>query len=548
MARRDAETDSSAVDRARPTGLSRAPRVTIGSVPPLHQGFRDGNKSLDTAHHLTGTARHIKAALLLGASLMLLAAPSAQAVTREQVLSALGVDAVPADYVLVVDTSRSMQQGNRYGKATAAIGQLLRAVSPKDHLSLITFDATPALRYTGTVGQGQRATGQLPGSALGGGTDIGAALQAALDELERPDAAGIGTVVLMTDGKHNPPTGSAYPRTTGAPWAALGPRGRAVRSNATIAAYALGLRAGSDAALLKRAFPNASIVALPPNQLSGFLNRVKEQTRIAKARRLVAADRGRGIAVEWPTEQLRQLDLTEGKATVDVVFRSRLRAVPVTLRAFELNAEGVAIKGSGLPDSVTLRPGQRRSIPVKLSFEKRGGPWFGKKTVTEEGTISLTAKARSPWASVLRKDLQASVKPDLAANRTRTRATGEVGRSWWTFGVLVLLLLSVAGYTFFRRRRRYARLGGTLQIQRTMDYEEVPLGGFGRKAVIGPDKDISLDGARGKIRAKRTSGPDGTRQLALLVELSAGPGSKQNRELFEGDNLTVGDTTVTYGL
>lgn len=369
------------------------------------------------------------------------ATPVAAAISRGEVFSALGLDDVPADYIVVVDTSRSMQQGTRYQKAKSAIGMLLRSVSRKDHLSLITFDATPALRYTGPVGAGggRRALAQLPASARGGGTDIGAALDAALSELERPNASDIGTVVLLTDGKHNPPGGSAYPTTTGAAWNGLGRRGRGLGRDSVISAYALGLRAGSDAALLKRAFSGATVVALPPGQLPSFLGRVKEQTRIAKARQLVRRDAGKAVRVAWPRKQLAELDLTQGKETVGLRLRSRLRHVPLTLRDLGVQAAGLPIRVSGLPDGVALRPGQTKVVPVQLSFEKRGGFRIGKKTVTESGALTLTGTVGTPWREILQRDLKTKLKPRLVGAESPTRATGKVG--WGLLGLLVLLVL-----------------------------------------------------------------------------------------------------------
>ena len=209
--------------------------------------------------------------LLIAVLALGLGAPSsANAVTREQVFTALKLDSVPADYIVLVDNSGSMRVSGLYARVRTALKPLIDALSPQDHVSLITFAGSPALRFTGRRGSdASKVMAQLPVQAFGRrGTDIGAALSAALSELERPDASDVGAVVLMTDGKHTPPAGSAYPTTSGPSWEALGTRGREISRRHGISAYALALTDQSDADLLKRALSQAQVVDLPRDQLA----------------------------------------------------------------------------------------------------------------------------------------------------------------------------------------------------------------------------------------------------------------------------------------
>ncbi len=145
--------------------------------------------------------------------------------SRSEVLDSLGIDPVSADYVVIVDTCGSTSDGDLYGQVVGALGPLLQALSTTDHLSRLPLDSTPAIRDGGEVGEPKdRALSQLPAMADGAATDIGAALDAGLRELERPDAADVGAIVLITDGEHAPPAGTAYPSTSGPPWDALATR------------------------------------------------------------------------------------------------------------------------------------------------------------------------------------------------------------------------------------------------------------------------------------------------------------------------------------
>ena len=152
-------------------------------------------------------------------------APAIADTSREEVLAAIGVNRERADVTVMVDTSASMEGEGHYGQVAEALRPLLAALAPHDHLSLLTFDAVPALRFSGAAGGSpDAALAQLPPRATGPATDVGAVLAAALAEMERPDANVIRTTVLVTDGRHEPPPGSAYPGREGAGWTGLATR------------------------------------------------------------------------------------------------------------------------------------------------------------------------------------------------------------------------------------------------------------------------------------------------------------------------------------
>lgn len=215
------------------------------------------------------------------------------AVSRDQVFAALGVDRVPADYVVLVDTSASMVAGNRYGQVRRVLLPFLEGLSDSDQVALYTFDSRPALRYQGGAANPAVIAGTLPdGPTPGGRTDIGAAVDAGLDVLERDGAAGVATIVMITDGDHDAPGGSAYAAPGSRAWTALGQRAAALTG--TVHAYALPIGARDGAELLGSVVPATTVLdAKSVRDLAGYLDRAKAQTRLGKAAAALQGDRGR---------------------------------------------------------------------------------------------------------------------------------------------------------------------------------------------------------------------------------------------------------------
>lgn len=491
------------------------------------------------ARNPAACALYLMAVLLAGAALF---ATPASAVSRPEVFRALRVDQVPADYVILVDDSASMRQGDLDLLVRRALGTLLSALSPADHLALIDFANAPALRYTGPVGRDPRGiVGRLPARAQGHGTDLGAALANGLDELERPDASDVAALMLLTDGKHTPLAGTAYPTLTSQSWDRLGERGTALLRSRSIGAYAVGLRDSTDADLLKRAFANAAVVALPPTQLRGYFERIKEQTRIAKARQLVAADRAKGVRVGWPAS-VRRLDLTRGSGTVEVTLQNELAHVPVVLNDLSLAASGVPIRSSGLPRSVALGAGANRRIPIKLTFSKLGGFRVGKKTVTQSGQLTLRGDVSLPWAAVLTKDLRVDLRPHLNDSVTPVAASGKVG--WGLLGLALLMLVAAlvvwaATYKYIDRR---PKLRGSLTVfgpgvpQRKSILH-------GRVMKIGKGQEIDLPAA-GRVEGKRVKKRG--RRRGTDVELVVRYGKGAPARIPDGHAKAIGDINFTY--
>lgn len=276
----------------------------------------------------------------VGAALVtavLLAAPPAAAratttdpaPSRSEVYQALGLNDQPADYVVLVDTSGSMNQDGRYDTVRSTLGSFLNGMSPKDHVALFTFDSRPQPRYIGSAGDSAAITARLPAAPdPAGDTDIGAALDAALTELERDQASAVASVVLLTDGEHHPVAGSGYPDSTGPAWTALRGRAQALAGRTELAGYALPLGNGATGAgLLGDVVKNTTVLRPESIQdLGSYLARAGERTQTRKAQLLLAGDVGQGVTAEW--QDAGRSDLTDGSATAKLTLRSTSRHVP----------------------------------------------------------------------------------------------------------------------------------------------------------------------------------------------------------------------------
>lgn len=466
--------------------------------------------------------------------------------TREDVLGALKVDQVDADYVILVDTSSSMQAGQLYTSVAAALRPLLVSLSARDHVSLITFDSTPALRFSGELGAAaDRALGQLPASATGQSTDIGAAIDAGLRELERPDARQIGTLILLTDGAHQPPPGSAYPATSGPAWDGLVARAAALNGRSNINSFALALRPETDASLLKQVFPQTSVVALPTDQVPGYFERLKEQVRVLKARALLADDVPT-LQVSW-NGPLDSLPYGTGRAEASVTIRSQTRHLPLTVSSLMVSSKQIDVSVAGLPASLEIPPGQSQEVALHLTFERKGGFGVGRRTVTDHGSLELAGTVSSPWADVLVREFDLPFTPELAGASAPITASGEVG---WRLATLLLLCAAVLAAALLIRAAQLARQprlrGGLIVLDGAGPVtDEMRLGGriqrFGKGRLAACKGRLS-----GTVRAVRRRSPlDRQVEYGVRVKATAN-GVTRKQVMWPGERVSVGDVEISY--
>lgn len=468
--------------------------------------------------------------------------------TRDEVFEDLGVNDVPADYVVLVDTSRSMTDSGLYPRVKDSLADFLAALAPDDFLSLRTFDSVARVEWSAPVGDSPQAVlDSLPDSANGTATDIGAGIESGLRDLERPDANPVGAIVLITDGLHQPPDATVYPTTDGAPWEALRARADAVSADHLIRSYAYPLTDQAQAGLLDSVFTNTEVLSQPATQLPSFFDRLKSEVRADKARLLLESDLPVVVRVVWPEQDLADLDLTEGSAEVEIRLRSKAQHTPVTLSRFDLQSTGLPISADGFPDSITLAPGQERSIPLTLSFETRGGFGLGRHVETQSGQLELDADVSSPWQTVIDDDLGIEFEGRLRGNTTEVTATGEVGWGWPSLILLALVISLVVALIVRRWIGRNPRLRGTLTASPPGSPQaRVVLSG--RVVTMGQQRGSKLKIAgKGSVRGKRVKKPNRRgHDVELLIRYSADGKKQTAKQCKPGGSAAIDGVTFTY--
>jgi len=491
-------------------------------------------------------------ALFSTLSAMALSSDTPQA-SLNDVVKSLGVASSPVDYVIIVDTSGSMQDSGLYPKAKTALGSFLQALKPTDHLSLLTFDTTATLRYTGTVGSDPRSPlNQLPPTATGEATDIGAGIETGIAELERPNANAVGAIVLMTDGKIQAPPGSVYPTPSAPAWNALQERARKVATKHQIASYALALEPTTDAALLKKVFADTLVVALPSDQIEGYLDRVSANSMRQKAIQALQPDLGNGVEASM-SGPLDNLDLGKGTADVKVTLRSTYTKIPVTINPSASVTGDLQATASGLPASINLEPGQSKPFTLRLTFPTAGGSGPGGDPSTRSGKVTLAGTISSPWQQVITSELGLAFTPKLATPPVDITGHGTTGWRRLSPGALipapVLFILLMIGLFILLiwtvRRSRMPRLVGVLELwhegQLASDFL---LGGkvlkLGKGARSVPGQPLS-----GSVRGLRRRDENDGLEAGVNIQAKSGRARCQGR-LFDGDSLEVGEVTITY--
>lgn len=488
------------------------------------------------------------AALGLGLTLSLAGAlPSAaQQATREQVYERLDIDREPADYVLLIDTSGSMNDNGLYREVGKAVRGFVAALTPQDHLSLITFDVAPALRYAGPVTSPRDVAGRLPARAEGARTDIGAAIEAAVDLLQRPGASRNAAVVLLTDGAHDPPQGSGYPTTSAPAWGRL--RAQAARlPSDQVRAFAIPLKGSTGAALLKRVFPDATVLGLgSTDQLGALLNQPKDAVRADKARETLRRDAGQGVRVEWGG--LDRLDLAAGAGDVDLTLRSTAEHVPLVVTGMTIHASGLPVQADSLPGTVALDPGESWTRRVHLTWAAPSR-WRLRETLRDTTTLELAGQVTSPWATVLSTDLGLPFDPGLVGGRTGKEWVTTVG--WALTAIiaagallLLLVLLSIA-LLWIRWRRRNPRLDGVLSARSpSREYGRLRL--VGRSVRIGAGSPLPVPGT-GTVRGRwRRLTPGGDKVLVLVITYDKDGAGEERRECAPGGSRIIRGVNFVY--
>jgi len=119
----------------------------------------------------------------------------------DRIRRAWRADRKPANVLLVVDTSGSMNDENRLARAKEGLGTFLREVSPNDRIGLTIF--SDKIQRLARIGQRRRELPSLVSRLIAdGGTAVYDAAAEGIEDVRRlKDEERINAVVLLTDGE-----------------------------------------------------------------------------------------------------------------------------------------------------------------------------------------------------------------------------------------------------------------------------------------------------------------------------------------------------------
>jgi Mg-chelatase subunit ChlD len=480
----------------------------------------------------------VVAVVVVAALLGVAPASAAPAATEEEVYRALSIDEVAAEYVVLIDTSSSMQQGvDLYGAVKASLRGFLAALSPTDDVVLVTFDSEAAVRYHGKVGAvPDDLLGKLPPAAAGTSTDIGRALESAVTIL-RESAAPIATVVMFTDGQHDPPQGSPYPFPSGESWNRLSRSAAEIKKEALIG-YSVPLRGESDAGLLKTIVPGATVLNVSSvGELTRDLEAPKQASRAAKARNKLGDDPHRGVTIEWPSKQLR--NLSAGENRTHVTFRSATSRIPLEVGDLTVKSSDGRMRVRLETNRVTLKPGERKSVGLVVSWDAGTYDWapFDLRRIRAE--VTLAGNVDSPWSTVLKQNIQATFAPPLEGVTEPVDGAAQRGRlAVW---VVVLVAAALAAAVLVVRRQRLdspVMSGRLLASSPTTGRQYGTIELSGRRISIGPATTLNVPG-QGTVRGTRT-------QNGTAIRISYSP--KDAPERLESARCRLGQLVILNGI
>ncbi|AEH11665.1 von Willebrand factor type A [Candidatus Protofrankia datiscae] len=476
--------------------------------------------------------------------------PGVAQVDLNAVMTALRLNDVAADYVLLVDTSASMRDGALFDQVRDFLRGYVAGLTPADRFTLIRFDAVPALLYSGSAADAGSAIDQLPLVPNGGATDIGAAIREAVNELDRRDASPVSAVFLLTDGAHNPPRSSDFPdpESNDRPWQALQDHTRQRLDLARVHGHGIALRnddqAMAGASLLKWALPATKVLALPPDQLRAYLDRAKEDSRRLTAAGLLTPDTQEQVTVSWEP-RLADVDPGASHLVTQVKLTSRAKWLPVELTNVSITPSRPDVQAVGVPDRIILPPGQSVTIPVILTWQQHSAGWLRRSQVVT-GELRLGATIDSPWRDVANYDFKLPLRLRFADESTVLHGSNPDGWNLWGVLRLLLLVAAVILAAILGRLWWYPRLAGILLVE-WPNGQVVQVELSGRKAQISTRHRIDAPGT-GSVRGRRARTDGETPRTDILVRYRPRQvsGRLPRVRFSPGQSRIVGNVTFTY--
>jgi hypothetical protein len=443
-----------------------------------------------------------------------------------------------ADYILFLDRSGSMREPlvpgralSRHEAARSVARLIVETARPGDYVAIVGFESDALLLSPGRV-LGRDVSDILadiaswpPPSGLQ--TDIGKALSETVRQLNRSGANPIQFLFFLTDGRHDPPPGSAFADMSGPAWRGLADQARNATAGRIVRVTGMALADVADVDLVRRAWPEATVLPRQQESLLSFFTQVREQARRLKLAAQIETDLARPpIRIQTATDTIHARAGGESAVALDGVLGVSRIAFAVTEGHVEVDVGGKVVDWRFKPAGLASSGARAEVGTATLRFEAGSllrdvvASFLGKgrrDSLVLQVSTSGYAGPRDLLRNVLLKDpqwyaRQRVVVPVVLMSRIPRVAPWSV----------VICLLVLAGRVIVCRRRR--RLRGSILVwpesARVTDAQRIDLGRAGREVVLlrqAVDRGYSITGDGRPIVVFRAVGCAGRIEVVVVA-------------------------------
>jgi hypothetical protein len=404
---------------------------------------------------------------LLCALILLLAAPMTlcRASSAEHLYSLFQTDLPAADIVVLSDASRSML-ANHYSEVRQSIIDFAATLTENENLHVRVFGDAVSNPLESAGGEVvSRLEQYLPKEPLFSRTDIGLAISKGLEFLERDGAGEIQAFFLITDGLHQPASGSSYSRdfSSDPDWQALRRRALAACSRRHILVYGFGLGRQTDIAVLRRVFPseNVEMIVGNPSQIVQTLRGARDRLSRTQVRNALEQELSAGTVEAWLEKDNIEIEGASFDATL--VIRNGYARLPITLERVEVKRDGDAEKIACVFEDVNaetrIEPAKETAIKIRGELlADHSGFRIGRREQSFQGTFRFAPVARFQHRTAIE---QIGVNPDLINSEDSLLTIHmrvRYGVSRWAVAGVVLVLSTAAMILIGKVKQRRLRL------------------------------------------------------------------------------------------
>jgi Mg-chelatase subunit ChlD len=470
----------------------------------------------------------------------------------------LDLKPAPSDYVVLIDTSSSMQSSGLYPQVKQALPALLSSLASVSgsQVAVDTFDAgVDIVHPLGPVDDAQAVTASLPAKAQGGWTDFGSALDRAYRQLS--GASGeVGGIILLSDGQLSAPPGSPWGAYGDSGWQDLNQEYTSLGKRIDINGYGIALTPNTDVSrVLDQVFPAPVTLSAGDGTVASVLTQADQAVQAAQASHVLQSDdAGRGVtgrftAADGSTSGLSDIDFAAGHADVRLVLTSAAQHVPVTVSDFAFSVGGFAVQATASASSVLLAPGPAgaKTVSVSLTWKSpAGGGLLGSHAV-ERSELSVTATVSSPWSETITDEIGDKgftvggfTAPPVTLGGAASTGVDVPGLILLIVVVAAVLGLLLAGFLWMRNR---PPMGGSVTVVGSDNRRLGTVDLAGRRVDIGEGQLPGMPG-RATVRGVRSgSATDWIEITCTRNDTTSGP---ETRRLGPGDERLLRGLRFKY--